>query len=151
MKKIETYLTRAFIVSNIYLFAILLGIYILVGVFNIDESPPRMVVLFLKATSALAVLIVIASAVIIPGGKLIQKQRIRSPAAIAVTTLLFGLMLILLHALYVKLRTCPYIGSSEWYCQVEADSYLGMVILASFFSSLVGCIVWIGQKLNKKT
>lgn len=153
MKQIETFLNKAFIVSSIYLIVVILGgFFILPGVFNWDYHFPLVVELFLKVTSAIAALVVLSSAIIIPGLKLIQKpkQRLGSPVAIASVTLLVGLIFIFLHGIYVKLRTCPIDGSDVWYCQVEGISYVGMVVFAFFLASLFGFIAWAGQKLTTK-
>jgi hypothetical protein len=154
MKHLENYLSKAFVVSSIYLLAIILGgFFILPGVFQVESyNFPLIVELFLKVTSAIAVMVVLSSAIIIQGLKLIQKpkQHLTSPAFAAATSLFIGLVLIFLNAFYVKLRSCPIGGSNAWYCQVEGRSYVGMVILAFFLASLFGFITWAGQKLTTK-
>lgn len=154
MKQPQSYLSRAFVVSSIYLLAIILGgFFILPGVFQVDNyNLPLVVELFLKVTSATAVIVVLSSAVIIPSLKLIQKpkQQVRSPVVTAAAALLIGLVIIFLHGLYVKLRTCPIDGSNAWYCQVEGKSYVGMLVLAFFLASLIGFITWTGQKFTRK-
>jgi uncharacterized membrane protein YozB (DUF420 family) len=154
MKHIENYLSKAFVVSSIYLLTIILGgFFILPGVFQVDDyNFPLIIELFLKVTSVIAAVVVLSSAIVIPGLKLIQKpkQRAGSPAVIAAATLLIGLMFIFLHGLYVKLRTCPLGGSDASHCQVEGKSYVGMLVLAFFLASLIGCVAWVGRKLTKK-
>jgi hypothetical protein len=154
MKLPERYLSRAFVVSSIYLLAIILGgFFILPGVFQVDDyNFPFTIELFLKITSAITALVILSSAIIIPSFNLIQKprQRVKSPVVITATTLLIGLSFIFLHSLYVKLRSCSIEGSEAWHCQVEGKSYVGMVVLAFILASLSGCIVWAGQKLTKK-
>lgn len=154
MKQIENYLGRAFIVSSVYLLSIIVGgFFILPGVFQADDyNFPLVVELFLKVTSAIAVIVVLFSAVTIPVLKLIQGSRdeLGRPAFIAAATLLIGLVFIFIHALYVKLRACPVDGGDAWYCQVEGKSYVGMIVLAFFLASLVGCIAWASQRLIKK-
>lgn len=153
MKHLDTFLRRSFVVSSIHLLAIILGgFFILPSVFQLDDySFPLIVELFLKVASAIAVIIILSSAIIIPGLRFIQKpkQPLKSPVFIAAATLLIGFVLIFLHGLYVKLRTCPVDGSSIWYCQVEGKSYIGMLVLAFFLASLLGCITWAVQKLTK--
>lgn len=154
MKHIENYLGKAFVVSSIYLLAIILGgFFILPGVFQVDDYKfPLIIELFLKVTSAIAGLVVLSSAVIIPALKLIQKpkQRAKGPVIIATATLLTGLIFIFLHGLYVKLMTCPIDGSNAWHCQVEGKSYVGMLVLAFFLASLIGCATRVSQSLTKK-
>jgi hypothetical protein len=154
MKHLESYLSKALVVSSIYLLAMILGgFFILPGVFRVESyNFPLIVELLLKVTSAVAVMVVLSCAIIVPGLKLVQKpkQRVKSPIVIAAATLLIGLIFIFLHGLYVKLRTCPIDGSNTWYCQVEGKSYVGMLVLAFFLASLVGFVAWAGQKLTKK-
>lgn len=153
MKHFEGYLNRSFVVSVVYLLTLVLGgFFILPGVFRWDYHFPLVVEVFFKATSTLAVIVTLFSAIIIPGLKLIQKpnQRVRSPTVIAAATLLIGLAFIFLHGLYVKLRSCPVGGSDAWYCQVEGKSYVGMLLVAFFFASLVELIIWGIQTLPRK-
>lgn len=154
MKHLVIYLRRAFVVSGIYLLSIILGgFFILPGIFQVDDySFPLIVELILKFASVIAVVIVLLSAIVIPGLRFIQKpkQRVKSPIFISATTFLIGLVFILSHGLYVKLRACPVNGSNAWYCQIEGDSYVGMLVLAFFLSCLVGFIAWASQIVRRK-
>jgi hypothetical protein len=153
MERAENHLNKAFIISSIYLLTIIFGgFFILPDIFRVDSyNFPLIVELFFKVTSAAASAVVLLSAVLIPGLKLIQKpkQRAGSPVVIATLTLLIGLIIIFLHGLYVKLMTCPVGGIDAWYCRVEGESYVGMLVLAFILASLVGCAAWIGQRLAK--
>ncbi len=154
MNHLENYLSKAFVISSIYLLVIIIGgFFILPGVFQVESySFPFIIELFLKITSAITVMLVLSCAIIIPGLKLIRKPKrsIKTPAFAAAVTLFIGLILTLLDALYVKLRTCPPDGSNAWYCQVEAKSYVGMLVQAFFLASLVGFITWAIQKFTRK-
>lgn len=154
MKQIENYLDRAFIVSSVYLLSIIVGgFFILPGVFQVDDyNFPLVVELFLKITSSVAFLVVVSSAIFIPAIRLIKKprQQTNGPVAFAAITLLIGLTFIFLNGLYVKLKTCPISDDNAWYCRVEGKSYVGMLVLAFFLASLVGCITWASQRLVKK-
>lgn len=154
MKQVNKYLGKAFIISSIYLLTIILGgFFILPGVFQVDDyNFPLVIELFIKVTSAIAAIVVLTSAAILPGLQLIKKpkQRTKSPALIATFTLLVGLVFIFLHGLYVKLMTCPIDGNDAWHCQVEGKLYVGMLVIVFFLASLIGCLAWAIQKVTKK-
>ncbi|HEX8763368.1 MAG TPA: hypothetical protein VF733_06465 [Candidatus Saccharimonadales bacterium] len=154
VKQIEAYVSKAFVFSCIYLLAVIVGgFFILPGVFGLEDLHfPVVIELFLKVTCATAAIVVPLSAVIIPVLKIAQKPKrlTGTPTVAAAITLFVGLLFIVLHGLYVRLRTCPAGGSESWYCQVDGKSYVGMLVLAFFLACLAGGMAWIIQKFIKK-
>lgn len=158
MKNKESFLNKVFIVASVWLLVtILLGFFILPSVSETyDRGTMNSVLTFIVVSSGyisiIAAIVVVCLAIVIPVLKLIRKPvyGLRSPSFIAATALFIGLVCIFLHALYVKLRTCPIDGSDAWYCQVEGKSYVGMLVLVFLLASLVGCTAWAVQKLAKK-
>lgn len=132
---------------------ILLGFFILPGVFQLDGyNFPIAVELTIKITSAIATIAILSAVIIIPLLRFIRgpSQGVKGPALIAATTMLFGLILIFLHALYVKLKICPIDGRSAWYCEVDGKSYVGMIFMVFLLASLAGCFAWSIQRFNIK-
>lgn len=154
MKSIESFSNKAFVISSIYLLVVILvGFFVIPSILQVDDyNFPFVVELFLKVTSTIATVLVLSSAITMLVLKLIRRptRGLNSPAFIAAVTLFVGLIVIFIHALYVKLRTCPVDGSNAWYCQVEGKSYVGMLVLAFFLASLVGCVAWASQRLAAK-
>lgn len=148
----EKYISKLFVFASIYLFVLILGgFFVLPGIFGIDDySFPFALELFLKITATFAVVIVIATAAAFPIIKILQKPKRleKSPLLVATTALSTGIILIFLHGLYVKLRTCS-VDDNAWYCHVEGKSYVGMLVLAFFIATALGLFTWVAQKFKK--
>lgn len=154
MSNLEKYLSKAFVFANIYLLAIvLLGFFILPGIFDIDDyNFPVVLELFFKVTAVIAIIIIVASAIVIPVGKVRVKKSDgvkKGPVLLASSTFLAGLVLIFSHGLYVKLRSCMP-DDAAWHCNVESRSYVGMLVLIFFASSAAGASAWLIQRLGKR-
>lgn len=146
------HLGKVFVASGTYLVAIiLLGFFILPGVFNVESYDFLLgVELFLKVTSVVAVIALCVSAVAIPSTKLLARKPVRklSPTLTAAVTLLAGLGVILVAALYVKFKTCPpELVGEAWHCMVPGESAVGSAVVVLFLSLLVGAVTWIVQKV----
>lgn len=153
MKQLEKYLSNAFVAFSIYLLVTILGgFFILPNTFHGDNIFLTFITVFLPFTSIIAAIAVVCLAIIILIFEFNHKTHsgLKRPTSIAAISLFGGIIFIFLHAIYVKLRTCPAGGNDAWYCQVEGKSYIGMLVLVFFLSSLAGCAVWIAQKLTKK-
>jgi len=140
-----------FVISSSYLLTIILGgFFILPGVFNTDFHFPLVVELFLKITATLAICIVLILAILIPALSFFKKPRAPkiSPLLLSTMTLSVGVVTIFLSGLYVKLRTCS-IDDTAWHCNVEGNSYVGLLVLVFFLASLVGLLAW-ATKMAKR-
>ena len=152
MQKLEKFLGRGFVISSTYLLALILGgFFILPGVFQVqDYDFPLLVELFLKITATVSVCIVLLSAVALPMARVLRRQKPveKSPLYAAAATMLVGMTLIFLSAVYVKLRTCLD-DDEAWHCNFEGKSFLALLVLTFFAASLVGFIAWL-VKLSKR-